>query len=86
MFKLHTTIFGGLPINIEFSIESDDPEVGFVGGNVDEWYVTHIAARKVKNPKWLYNKLDKNPKDFDKLMEECKIYANEQATDPHDYY
>ena len=87
MFTLDTTVLGGLPITVEFSIESADPEVGIQGGGVDEWYVTHINGRKRGNVKWLYKQIEDSG-ELDRLLEKCRIYASEQnySDQNYDYY
>lgn len=44
-----TTILGGLPVTIEYTVARAEPDVGIMSDYVDEWYITHIKDKPI-NP------------------------------------
>lgn len=65
-----TTVLGGLPVEISFSYSKtsfamNDPWVN----EVDEWEISAVAGRSLKNYDWVYNRLTSD--DEDKILEEC---------------
>lgn len=68
--SVHLTIFGGLPVTVEYSIEPADPSVGIWGGGVEDWHVVAINERRRKVcPEWLQKRLDNDPKEVDRIMD-----------------
>lgn len=77
-YELETTVFGGLPITVEYSVAGAEPDVGIMSGYVDDWEIIAVGNRLCKKPpQWLYRKLDANPKEREKLVDEL----NESAFD-----
>lgn len=66
----------GLPLTIEFCISDADPDTGHSYPGIENWYVTYIGNRKVKNKEnidWLYTKL-KGTGDDGYIEEACSDY------------
>ena len=83
MRSMDMTVLGGLPITVEYSMASAEPDVGIFSDYVDEWYITHINGRKVKKCDWLYKRISSS-KEEETILD--KIYSNEEGDyDDNDY-
>lgn len=79
-YELETTVLGGLPITVEYTVAPAEPDVGIMSHYVDEWYVTAIAGRPVKKCDWLYRRIKENG-DESIVEEACNDAANDLAAD-----
>jgi len=52
-----TTVLGGLPVTVEFDIESADPSVGIMSEGVGDWWISEIGGRPVKNADWVIKRM-----------------------------
>lgn len=43
-------VFGNVDIEISFSIQGAEPDVGIMSEYIEEWTVTHINGVKITNP------------------------------------
>lgn len=82
--ELETTVLGGLPVTIEYTVAPAEPDVGIPSAYVDEWYVTAINGRTVKKCDWLYRRMKENG-DMSIVEEECNDAASELGYDYDDY-
>lgn len=81
--RLDTTILGGLPVTVEFSIAPAEPDVGIFDSYVDDWSIVAVGNGKRNTTKdaqrfhaMLEKKVRAKEPDFEtRLMEEY----NEQA-------
>jgi hypothetical protein len=46
--EIETTILGGLPVTIAFSIESADPSVGIYHKYAADWHITSVKNKPVR--------------------------------------
>lgn len=76
-YEHNTTVLGGLPVTIEYEIESADYDVGIMSDGVGDWWITHVNDRSVKNADWIINKM--SAKDIEKLIDELNVAAAETA-------
>lgn len=58
-------VLGGLPITVAYKISRAEPDVGIMSDYVDDWWITHVGGRPVKNsPEWLLRRLRKAKVDM----------------------
>lgn len=67
-YSVDTTVLGGFPVRVGFSVDPPDPSVGvFTGAIVD------VELRSVKTDKpygeWLYKRIDAKKGEWDRLHE-----------------
>lgn len=79
-YELETTVLGGLPITVEYSVCGAEPDVGIPNPYVDDWSVVAIAGRSVKKCDWLYRRIKENG-DEALLVAECEEDAAERIYD-----
>lgn len=69
--QVDITVLGGLPITVQFEIESADPEVGIMSAGVGDWDITHINGKPCKkSPEWLYRRIDAVKGEHNRLFEQ----------------
>jgi len=74
-YSVETTILGGLPVTVDFSIAAGDPSVGY-GGEVED--VEFRSARTGKPlGQWVERRLDET-KGWDNLYDRLWELAREQ--------
>lgn len=65
-------VLGGLPITVAYTVGRAEPDVGIMSRYVDDWWITHIGRRKVKNsPEWLLLRLRKAKVDIVDVISEA---------------
>lgn len=69
MPNIETTVLGGLPVTIAFTMQGAEPDVGIMSRYVDSWHITHIGKRKANNPKWLYKRITESEEQ--RIIESC---------------
>lgn len=58
-------VLGGLPITVAYTVGRAEPDVGIMSDYVDDWWITHVGGRPVKNsPEWLLRRLRKAKVDM----------------------
>ncbi len=73
------TVLGGLPVTIDFDIAGPDPDVGIMSAYCDGFMITHINHRKCKKyPNWLHDKIEKNTKEHERVLELLSTYCEER--------
>lgn len=81
-YEHETTVLGGLPVTVEYTVQGAEPDVGIMSSYVDDWYIVAINGRTVKKCDWLYKRIDATPGERDKLVEAL----NEAACEDDGYY
>lgn len=84
-YELETTVLGGLPVTIEFTVAGAEPDVGIMSAYVDEWYITHINGRAVKKCDWLDKRIAETKGETDTLIEAMNEHAAESDAGYYDY-
>jgi hypothetical protein len=70
MQELDTTVLGGLPVTVSYSIARAEPSVGIMSKYVDDWHISAINSRPCKKPpKWLYKRIENMKGEEDRLLE-----------------
>lgn len=71
--ELETTILGGLPVTIFFSVQSADPDVGIMSDYPENYQITDINGMKCPDDlaQMLWDFLPQSEKEtlFDEMME-----------------
>lgn len=68
--EVDTTVFGGLPITVEFNAYYEDGECGYPGYVIEGWAIIAVGSRPCKrSPNWIMRKLTKA--DEEKITEDC---------------
>lgn len=49
--KASATVFGNVEIELQFTIQGAEPDVGIMTEYIEEWWVTHINGVSISNPK-----------------------------------
>jgi len=75
------TVLGGLPVTIEYDINSAEPDVGIFSAWVDDWSIVAINGRPVKKCDWLYRRIDATPGESDRIVEALNEAAGEADYD-----
>ena len=73
MLTCSIRILGGLPITVEFTTAPAEPDVGIFSPYLDDWWITHIANRRLKKPThadWIYNRLAASKPATDRLIQD----------------
>lgn len=81
-YEIDTTVLGGLPVTIEYTVQGAEPDVGIMSSYVDDWYIVAINGRAVKSCDWLDRRIDATKGERDRIVEEL----NERAGEDDDYY
>lgn len=84
-YELETTVLGGLPVTVEYTVQGAEPDVGIMSSYVDDWCIVAINGRSVKKCDWLYRRIDATKGERDKLIEALNEALNEAAGED-DYY
>lgn len=84
-YEIDTTVLGGLPVTIEFTIQGAEPDVGIMSSYVDEWYITHINGRAVKKCDWLDRRIAATKGETERLVEEMNEHADDTDFGYDDY-
>lgn len=71
-YEFETTILGGFPVLVEFSVEPADPEVGIFGECVDEYQLCSVETGKPFGP-WLDKRLKDERGKTRFLLNACSI-------------
>jgi hypothetical protein len=79
-YEIDTTVLGGLPVTIEYTVQGAEPDVGIMSSYVDEWYITAINGRAVKKCDWLDRRIAATKGETDRILEELN------EADHDDYY
>lgn len=69
-YEHDTTVLGGLPVTIEYTIQGAEPDVGIMSSYVDEWYIVAINGRPVKKCDWLDRRIAATKGEADRIVEE----------------
>jgi hypothetical protein len=73
--EIETTILGGLPVTIAFSIESADPSVGIYHKYAADCHITSVKNKPVRkggySAEWLYPRIHATPGEEDRILEAC---------------
>lgn len=69
--SIDTTVLGGLPIEVTFTTTGyDNRDVGGGDANeIDEWYISALAGRTLKNYDWIYKRLSSS--DEESILDAC---------------
>ncbi len=67
-YHTDTTILGGLPVTISWEYASPDRSVGCPGG-VDDWYISMVGSRKIKNTSWLSRRIAATKGEEDRIIQ-----------------
>lgn len=82
--QIDTTVLGGLPVTVEFSIQPADTSVGIMSADLEDWSIIAIGGRKRINVTWLLKRLTE--KDIEKIEVACyDSYINREVRDEPDY-
>ncbi len=65
VIQCDVTVLGGLPITVKAWIAEPDRSVGINETCVDDFEITHVNGRKVKNANWILTRM--KAKDIDML-------------------
>lgn len=84
-YEIDTTVLGGLPVTIEYTIQGAEPDVGIMSSYVDEWYITHINGREVKACNWLDKRIAETKGETERLIEEMCEHADDSDFGYDDY-
>ena len=84
-YEHETTVLGGLPVTIEYTVQGAEPDVGIMSSYVDEWYITAINGRPVKVCRWLDKRIEETKGETDRILEELNEAANEADDGYYDY-
>lgn len=84
-YEHDTTVLGGLPVTIEYSVQGAEPDVGIMSAYVDEWYIVAINGRAVKKCDWLDRRIAATKGETDRIVEELNEAASEADYDYPDY-
>lgn len=76
-----TTVLGGLPVTIEYTMSPAEPDVGIPSPYISDWHITHIKNRPAKSTNWIYKRLEANPNAEAALLD--SIYQHD--ADDHDF-
>lgn len=83
--QVDTTVLGGLPVTVEFSVDGPDESVGLFGYAIADWSITHINGRKCKKaPQWLYNRIEKTRGEEDRITAACMASFDDRDDDFND--
>lgn len=76
--RLSTTILGGLPVEIEYSVARAEPDVGIMSDYVEEWWVEKVKGRTTSAAfaKALQRRVEET-KGEDALLEEIMEHYND---------
>lgn len=74
-FEYETTILGGLPVLVKFTIGPAEPDVGIMGQYVDEYQLCSTKTGKDYGD-WAYRRLEET-KGEDDLLSACIEYIEE---------
>lgn len=72
-YEIDTTVLGGLPVTVSFSVYPAEPDVGIMGAYIDDVCITHVAGKRKKNTSWIDKRMTSH--DDDVLAEECAAAA-----------
>lgn len=67
MFQFESTIKGGLPVLVEFTIAPPEPDVGIFHDTVEDLTVKWLSGHKIK--------FDISDRDMDRLIDEAYDHA-----------
>lgn len=84
-YETETTVLGGLPVTIEYTVQGAEPDVGIMSGYVDDWYIVAINGRAVKKCDWLDRRIDATKGERERIVEELNELANEPDYGYDDY-
>lgn len=70
-----TTVLGGLPVTVGFTVAGAEPDVGIMSSYIDDWWIEDVAGKPKKNTDWITNRMSRD--DIDRLKEELAEAANE---------
>lgn len=84
-YELETTVLGGLPVTVEYTVAPSEPDVGIFSSYVDDWCIVAINGRSVKKCDWLHRRIDATPGERDKLLEAMNEDAGEHDFDYPEY-
>ena len=72
MRELDTTILGGLPVTVRFTIAKAEPDIGIFYPYVDDWHIAYIGSRPLKNDAFLRKRL--TGAQVEELLHEMENY------------
>lgn len=67
--EIDITVLDGLPITVLVSMLPEEKDNGINGDFVDSWKITHVKNRPVRNPAWLYKRINSANTWRDEVME-----------------
>lgn len=74
-YEIETTVLGGLPVTVEYSVGEADPSCGFPNDAADDWWIVSINGRPLRkstSADWLYKRIKAVKGEWDRILDECQ--------------
>lgn len=68
--EVSVRIFGGLPVDVELTMQPAEPDVGIFSDYIDDWEIVGINGQ-LKKCDWVQKKLDNDAKALEAFLDEC---------------
>lgn len=79
--EIDLRILGGLPVTVEFTVAPAEPDVGIFSAYVDDWWITAINGRPVKNCAWLDRRIDATKGEEERIREALNDHTDDDCDD-----